>query len=107
MGNISVIIKLVLILNLINSYFALFCYNTAENDYKLIKANNPFQIKTNPENTVNTYIHNNLTKIRNDNIFLSWFCLEKFNQNSYIMAKLKIKFIFHDSNNTYFNIFTT
>ena len=38
-------------------------------------------IKTNPENTVNTYIHNNLTKIRNDNIFLSWFCLEKFNQN--------------------------
>ena len=52
MGNISVIIKLVLILNLINSYFALFCYNTAENDYKLIKANNPFQIKTNPENEV-------------------------------------------------------
>ena len=38
-------------------------------------------IKTNPENTVNTYIHNNLTKIRNDNIFLSWLCLEKFNQN--------------------------
>ena len=52
MGNISVIIKLVLILNLINSYFALFCYNTAKNDYKLIKANNPFQIKTNPENEV-------------------------------------------------------
>ena len=38
-------------------------------------------IKVKPENTINTYIHNNLSKIRNDNSFLSWFLLEKLTPN--------------------------
>ena len=38
-------------------------------------------IAVKPENTINTYIHNNLSKIRSDNIFLSWFLVEKFTPN--------------------------